>query len=77
MSCAACAVSVESMLKNTAGVDDAAVNYANQSLNVAFDPAQVSLADLDTVLQGIGYGLFLEPDIEEAQNQQRALQDAH
>ena len=31
MTCAACAVSVESMLKNTPGVKDAAVNFANQS----------------------------------------------
>ncbi len=77
MSCAACAVSVESMLGNTAGVEAATVNYANQSVNVAFDPARVSLADLDAVLQGIGYGLLLENDAEAAQAQQRALQAAH
>ena len=31
MTCAACAVSVESMLKSTAGVKDAGVNFANQT----------------------------------------------
>ncbi len=77
MSCAACAVSVESMLKNTAGVNGAAVNYANQSVNVDFDPAQVSLADLDVVLQGIGYGLLLETEEDDAQAKQQEIQKAH
>jgi P-type Cu2+ transporter len=77
MSCAGCAVSVESMLKNTAGVSDAAVNYANQSVKVAFDPQQVSLSDLDTVLQGIGYGLLLEEEEDLAQAKQQELQQAH
>ena len=77
MSCASCAVSVESMLKNTPGVAEAAVNYANQSVQVDFDPHQVSLSDLDTVLQGIGYGLLLESDEDEAQDRQQELQEAH
>ena len=38
MTCAACAVSVESMLKSTAGVLDAGVNFANQSAWVTYDP---------------------------------------
>lgn len=77
MSCASCAVSVESMLKSTPGVAEAAVNYANQSVQVDFDPHQVSLSDLDTVLQGIGYGLLLESDEDEAQDRQQELQEAH
>ena len=77
MSCAACAVSVESMLKNTAGVDDAAVNYANQSVKVNFNPDEVSLNDLDAVLQGIGYGLLLETAEEGVQAKQQEIQEAH
>lgn len=77
MSCAACAASVESMLKNTEGINDAAVNYANQSLNVDFDPEQVSLTDLDAVLQGIGYGLLLETAEDDAQTKQQEIQEAH
>jgi Cu2+-exporting ATPase len=77
MSCAGCAGSVESMLKHTAGVQDAAVNYANQSVQVEFDPQQVSLDDLDVVLQGIGYGLILEEEEDTAQAAQQALQEAH
>ncbi len=77
MSCAGCAVSVESMLQNTAGVQEAAVNYANQSVQVRFDPQQISLDDMDTVLQGIGYGLILEEEEDDAQAAQQALQEAH
>ncbi len=77
MSCAGCAVSVESMLSNTAGVQQAAVNYANQSVQVQYDPQQISLDDMDAVLQGIGYGLILEEEEDEAQAQQQQLQDAH
>ncbi len=76
MSCAGCAVSVESMLKSTAGVSEAAVNYANQSVKVEFDPQQVSLSELDTVLQGIGYGLLLEEEEDMAQAKQQELQEA-
>ncbi|MPR35865.1 heavy metal translocating P-type ATPase [Salmonirosea aquatica] len=77
MSCAGCAVSVESMLKSTPGVSDASVNYANQSVQVNFDPQQVSLSDLDGVLQGIGYGLLLEAEEDDAQAKQQELQETH
>jgi Cu2+-exporting ATPase len=42
MTCAACAVSVESMLKSQAGVKDAGVNFANQTAWVDFNSAQKS-----------------------------------
>ena len=42
MTCAACAVSVESMLKNTEGVSAASVNYANQTALVEYDPGKVA-----------------------------------
>jgi len=77
MSCAGCAVSVQSMLNNTAGVSEASVNYANQSVKVSFDPEQVSLVDLDEVLQGIGYGLIVEAEEDEAQAKQQELQATH
>ena len=62
MSCAACAVSVESMLKNTPGVSDAGVNYANQSAWVQFDPAAVTPAGLQNVVRSIGYDLLIDTD---------------
>ena len=59
MSCAACAVSVESMLKSTSGVADAGVNYANKSAWVDFDPKTTDLPALDKVLQSVGYGFII------------------
>jgi len=50
MTCAACAVSVESMLKATKGVRDAGVNYANQSAWVDFDNSVVTPIDLQNAV---------------------------
>jgi Cu2+-exporting ATPase len=73
MSCAACAVSVESMLKETPGVQDAGVNYANQSAWVEYDPAVTKPELLRQTVQSIGYDLVIE-DEEEARRQQEASQ---
>jgi P-type Cu2+ transporter len=77
MSCAACAVSVESMLKHTPGVTTAAVNYATQSVNVGYDPHATDLDKLDAVLQSIGYGLIVEEDEDEAIIQQDQIRQNH
>jgi Cu2+-exporting ATPase len=77
MSCAACAASVESLLKHTAGVADAGVNYANQSVWIDYDPKATTLPDLDKVLQGIGYGLIIEEDEEDAVAEQEKIQREH
>ncbi|UFH56937.1 cation-translocating P-type ATPase [Spirosoma sp. KNUC1025] len=75
MSCAACAVSVESMLKHTPGVIDAGVNYASQSAWVQFDPASVTPTELQKAVRSIGYDLIIEAEDpqkiqEESQQQQ-------
>ncbi|MBC7568710.1 MAG: copper-translocating P-type ATPase, partial [Spirosoma sp.] len=73
MSCAACAVSVESMLNNTPGVQKAVVNYANQSTVVDYDSAEVSPEQMQQVIQSIGYDLVIptnnadQPDIWQIQ----------
>jgi len=77
MSCAACAVSVESMLKHTAGVTNAGVNYANQSVWIDYNPKTTTLPDLDKVLQGIGYGLIIEDDEDDAIAEQEKIQRDH
>lgn len=79
MSCAACAVSVESILKHTPGVSDAGVNYANQSAWVQFNPAVVSPTELQHAVREMGYDIVIEteelgPDarqIQEEANQKR------
>jgi Cu2+-exporting ATPase len=77
MSCAACAVSVESMLKHTAGVADAGVNYANQSVYIDYDPKTTNLPALDQVLHGIGYGLIIQEDEDDAIAEQDRIRQEH
>lgn len=60
MSCAACAVSVESMLKATKGVTEAAVNYANQEALVEYDTALVQPQELQAAVRSIGYDLVID-----------------
>jgi P-type Cu2+ transporter len=62
MTCAACAVSVESMLKSTAGVKQAAVNFANQTAWVEYDQALTKPADLQNVVRSIGYDLVVDTE---------------
>ncbi|MBC7892462.1 MAG: cation-translocating P-type ATPase, partial [Sphingobacteriaceae bacterium] len=75
MSCAACAASVESMLTSQIGVQQAAVNFATQTVQVAYDPAQVSLESLKTAVQSVGYDLLI--DEETARQQQADFQTTH
>ncbi len=60
MSCAACAVSVESILRATAGVKAASVNYANQTAQVEYDTAIASTTDLQNAVRSIGYDLVVD-----------------
>src|SRR5688500_16068168 len=75
MSCAACAVSVESMLKSTAGVKDAGVNFANQTAWVEYDQKQTQPVDLQNAVRSIGYDLVV--DVEDPQAVQDEAQRKH
>ncbi|ADB42837.1 heavy metal translocating P-type ATPase [Spirosoma linguale] len=75
MTCAACAVSVESMLNNTPGVAKAAVNYANQSATVDYNPKAITPQGMQQVLQSIGYDLVV--DVEDPQQVQQEAQQRH
>lgn len=60
MTCASCAVSVESMLKSQAVVVNASVNYANAEVSVEFIPSLIQVESLRKVVQSIGYNLLLD-----------------
>jgi len=78
MSCAACAVSVESMLKATKGVLDAGVNYANQSAWVDFDNSVVTPIELQNAVRSIGYDLVIDtvdPQAIQEESQQKSYED--
>lgn len=75
MTCAACAVSVESMLKNTKGVKAASVNFANQTALVEYDADTATLADLQQAVRSIGYDLLV--DVEDPQAAKEEAQQQH
>lgn len=62
MTCAACAVSVESMLKSVQGVKDAGVNFANQTAWVEYDQRIVTPEILQNTIRSIGYDLVIDKE---------------
>lgn len=73
MSCASCAVSVETIALSQSGVVSAAVNFASATLKVEYIPTLVNPKCLQQSVQSIGYNLVIEDSIE-AKN---ALEDLH
>lgn len=62
MTCAACAVSVESIIGAQTGVDKAAVNYATQSVQISYHPEVVKPEVFQKAVQSIGYDLIMEQE---------------
>ena len=62
MSCASCAISVETMLQSEPGVANAAVNYANSSAAVTYDPDVADLNHFKQSIQSVGYDLIIEDE---------------
>ncbi|HEX7411705.1 MAG TPA: heavy metal translocating P-type ATPase [Bacteroidales bacterium] len=71
MSCASCAISVESMLKTQTGVKKASVNYGDRSVHVEFDNSATSLGLLRKAVQDIGYDLMI--DLDDVQEKLEAI----
>lgn len=67
MSCASCAVSVESMMKSQNGVISAAVNFATASVTVEYLPNLIHVEQLREVVQSIGYDLLIENKSDEVE----------
>ena len=64
MTCAACARSVENMLKMTDGVTDAKVNYASGQVQVNFNQEVTGFAEMQNAVQAIGYDLAESVNLE-------------
>ncbi|HZG76847.1 MAG TPA: heavy metal translocating P-type ATPase [Paenibacillus sp.] len=60
MTCAACAVRIEKGLNKVEGVKAANVNFAMEKASVTFDPQKVSVSNLETTIQKLGYGTAKE-----------------
>ena len=59
MTCASCAVSVESIIKFLPGVVNASVNYASAEVKVEYISSLVTLNQMRVAVQSIGYDLFI------------------
>lgn len=60
LSCAACAVSVESILQAQPGIKNAAVNFAGSTVAVEYAPNETTPEQLKSAVQSIGYDLIVE-----------------
>lgn len=60
MSCAACAVTIEKTLQSLPGMESAAVNFANQSALIRYEPSVLTLAQAQQAVQDAGYDLLVE-----------------
>jgi len=79
MHCASCASSVESMLGAMDGIDQANVNFADESVLVNYDEAAVSEEKMKEAVQQIGYDLILEQKTDlkaEQEKENQKLQEA-
>lgn len=62
MSCAKCALSVESMLQSHQGVINASVNFAGSTVLVDFIPGVTNPEELKKLIQSIGYDLIIQEE---------------
>lgn len=75
MTCAGCAVSVESVLKSANGVIDAGVNFANQSAWAEYDEKKTNPQELQKAIRSVGYDLIV--DVDDPSGVQEELQLKH
>lgn len=72
MTCAGCAISIQSIIAALPGVTGAEVNYATQQVKVNYHPQETEPEAFKTAVQSVGYDLIL--DLEGAKEKQEALQ---
>jgi Cu2+-exporting ATPase len=62
MTCASCAISIETFLRAQNGVKDVAVNYPNQSATFEYSPSMISLEVIAKNVDDLGYSLLIDKD---------------
>lgn len=80
MTCAACAVKIETSAKKLDGVADAVSNYANNTATITYDPGKVSRESIVKAIEKAGYSVIegdpeavARRDREEAARRKRDL----
>jgi Cation transport ATPase len=53
--CPTCTTLLEKEVEKLKGVEEARVNYMNKTVRVKFDPELVGLADVEKVIERLGY----------------------
>ncbi len=76
MHCANCAASIESHYRKTPGVVDVAVNLANNTGRVTFDPAQASVDDMLHVFDNLAFTAELIPEDAPLVDEKRRAREA-
>jgi Cu+-exporting ATPase len=66
MTCASCVRRVEKALANVPGVTSANVNLATENASVVFDPATVTIEQLNDAVERAGYHVAAPPPVETA-----------
>ncbi|MCA1753593.1 MAG: heavy metal translocating P-type ATPase [Spirochaeta sp.] len=66
MSCAACAASIETVLRGVPGIQQAGVNFASEKLNLRYDPDTIRLSEIKKRVKDVGYGLREQDDDADA-----------
>ena len=75
MTCAACAVSVESMLSSIDGVGSAVVDFASQQVKVSYDASRTNLPAMQQVIRSIGYDLIIDEENASAKQEEAQAQE--
>ncbi|MEA4923753.1 MAG: heavy metal translocating P-type ATPase [Syntrophomonadaceae bacterium] len=73
MTCSNCALTIEKKLKGTPGVNAAAVNFANETVTVAYDPQKLNKNDIFARIKDAGY-IPLESEDENQEDADALIQ---
>jgi P-type Cu2+ transporter len=60
MSCSACAINIEQNLAKEKGVENVNVNYANNSVLIAFNPEVTTAKNIKNTVKKLGYDIIIE-----------------
>lgn len=71
MSCASCAISVETILSSREGVGRAEVSFPQHSVQVEYSPEKITPQQMKAALQDIGYDLLVDEPSEKLEEIQK------
>jgi len=63
MTCTTCAATIEKGLAETAGVEQANVNFASEKASVEYDPSMIDLSKIKDTISQLGYGVATRKSI--------------